>query len=165
MKIEIGDTIKALRKSRGMTQNEVADSIGYTQDYIKKIESGKSIPSYEALLKLSRFYNCNLTKYSYVLRDFKSTYSYNLFLELRSHISNKDIENIEICCRMLKNNPDFTTDEPFQLLLYAEALLKSVKEKDYLKAIELCIEGLKVDIPNFQISLIVLVKQNGTTSV
>lgn len=41
--------LRALRKQRGMTQKELADKIGQTQQRIAEIESGEFSPSLETL--------------------------------------------------------------------------------------------------------------------
>lgn len=145
----IGETLKALRTANNMTQEEVADALGYTRDYIKKLEKRNSEPSYQALEMYSKFFNCNLTKYILALDEFDSIEDYNLFRELKWQISNKNINAIENLFIQLKDNLNFSKGEPKQLLLYAEALIVCIKEKDFNRAINLCIEGLTLDIADF----------------
>ncbi len=150
----IGEVIKNLRLHKKMTRKNVAYATGYTIDYIKKLEQKDYTPSEEALRQLSRLYNCNLTKYNFVLKTFNSTKAYNDFIELRWHITNKDITKIEESFSLLKDDFDFQSYEPRQLIIYAEALISSVIHKNYTKSIELCLEGLKVDLPEFKLSII-----------
>ena len=61
---ELGRKIKALRKSKGMNQQEFAESIGYKQkSMISKIEAGEADMSYEKLLVLIREYMLNASEY------------------------------------------------------------------------------------------------------
>ncbi len=50
----LGKNIKYLRKSKGLTQSELADRIGVHPTYIGKIEGGKSNPSTILLFQISR---------------------------------------------------------------------------------------------------------------
>ena len=43
--MNIGKTIKALRKERGIRQIEMCKSLGVTQPYLSQIETGAKIPS------------------------------------------------------------------------------------------------------------------------
>lgn len=149
-----GETIKALRKSNKMTQDEVANALGYTKDYIKKLEKRNSEPSLQALELLSKLFNCNLKKYSIVLKEFTSIEAFNNFRELRFYISNGDIENIKRLSNLLENDDNFKSGEPLQLILYSKALVFCLVDKDYESAKNLCIQGIKIDVPNFNISKI-----------
>ena len=61
---ELGRKIKALRKSRGMNQQQFAESLGYKQkSMISKIEAGEAEMSYEKLLVLIREYSLNASEY------------------------------------------------------------------------------------------------------
>ncbi len=61
---ELGRKIKALRKSRGMNQQQFAESLGYKQkSMISKIEAGEAEMSYEKLLVLIREYMVNASEY------------------------------------------------------------------------------------------------------
>ena len=52
--------LRALRKQRGMTQRELADKIGQTQQRIAEIESGQYSPSLETLKPLLKALNAEL---------------------------------------------------------------------------------------------------------
>ncbi len=56
--------LRALRKQRGMTQKELADKIGQTQQRIAEIESGQFSPSLDTLKPILKALNAEL-----VLRD------------------------------------------------------------------------------------------------
>jgi Predicted transcriptional regulators len=50
-----GQSIKALRELRGLSQRELADATGFDRSYINSIENGKrKYPSYSMLLRLSK---------------------------------------------------------------------------------------------------------------
>lgn len=61
---ELGKKIKALRFSKGMNQQEFAESIGYKQkSMISKIEAGEAEMRYDKLLVLIREYNLNASEF------------------------------------------------------------------------------------------------------
>jgi two-component sensor histidine kinase len=50
----LGQRTRALRRSRGLTQANLAERLGITQEYLGKIERGLASPSFPLLLDLSR---------------------------------------------------------------------------------------------------------------
>ena len=51
-----GEKIKEFRKNKGLTQKELAESLGYSQDFLSAIEIGKVEPSREFLKKLNEIF-------------------------------------------------------------------------------------------------------------
>lgn len=58
----LGENIKRLRLSKGLTQAELANQIGKDQQSIQRLESGKSNPSYLYLLEISKGLEMNITE-------------------------------------------------------------------------------------------------------
>lgn len=56
MNIEIGKTIRELRKSKGITATFVAQNIGVTSSVLSEIERGKSNPTIDKVVALSDFF-------------------------------------------------------------------------------------------------------------
>ena len=54
IKQQIGSAVRAARKARGMSQQEVADAIGTTLETVSKCERGASAPSLEVFLSMVR---------------------------------------------------------------------------------------------------------------
>lgn len=52
--------LRALRKQRGMTQKELAEKIGQTQQRVAEIESGEFSPSLETLKPILKALNAEL---------------------------------------------------------------------------------------------------------
>lgn len=50
----LGTTLKALRKMRGMTQQQVSEATGLSRTSITNIESGRQAVSFENLEKIAR---------------------------------------------------------------------------------------------------------------
>ena len=59
-KQSITDQLRALRKQRGMTQRELAEKIGQTQQRIAEIESGEFSPSLDTLKPILKALNAEL---------------------------------------------------------------------------------------------------------
>ena len=50
----IGNRMRALRLSQGMTQNETAEKSGISENYYSRIETGKNSPSLEKLTAIAK---------------------------------------------------------------------------------------------------------------
>lgn len=53
----IGKNVKALRTSRGLTQEQLAEAIGLERKSITAIETGRTFISCEVLVNLSNYFN------------------------------------------------------------------------------------------------------------
>lgn len=62
MNMAVAETIKALRKQKGVSQEKLADAIDSHQVYISEIEKGKKIPSLTILHNFAIFFNISLTE-------------------------------------------------------------------------------------------------------
>lgn len=51
-----------LRKQRNLTQRQVAESLGISEVYVRKIEKGDSDPGRETMVKFQQFYQYELTE-------------------------------------------------------------------------------------------------------
>ncbi|NLY48413.1 MAG: helix-turn-helix transcriptional regulator [Clostridiales bacterium] len=55
--VNLGEKLKALRKSNNMTQKDLADRIGVSKSIISSYESGTRYPSYDVLVKMARIFH------------------------------------------------------------------------------------------------------------
>lgn len=55
--MEIGNTIRSLRKELGLTQTDLALKLGTTQDTVSLWELNKSLPDIPMLIKLCKLFN------------------------------------------------------------------------------------------------------------
>lgn len=51
---------KELRKSKNITQTELANAIGLTQQAVAKWESGRSKPMTDSIIKIASVFNCSM---------------------------------------------------------------------------------------------------------
>jgi transcriptional regulator with XRE-family HTH domain len=54
MTINLGDKIRQLRKSKGLTQELLAEQIGIDNKHLSRIEKNKHMPTYHVLKKLAK---------------------------------------------------------------------------------------------------------------
>ena len=60
IKNELGEKIRALRKSKGYTQGQLAALIGIDDKHLSKIQNGVHLPTYKTLKNLSQVLNLDL---------------------------------------------------------------------------------------------------------
>lgn len=58
--MNIGQSVKKLRKERDLRQGQLAESIGITQTYLSQIESGKKTANTSVLVKISEYFEIPL---------------------------------------------------------------------------------------------------------
>lgn len=66
----MGDRIREIRKKRGMTQEQLAEKIDVTLEYVSQIERGLKMPSMQVFVKLVEVLDVSA---DYLLRDSVST--------------------------------------------------------------------------------------------
>ena len=63
--IQLGKNIKRYRKLADMTQEQLANSTGYTDSHIGQIENAYGIPSFEAICRIAYALDVSLDQISY----------------------------------------------------------------------------------------------------
>lgn len=95
-----GKRIRALRKQKGLTQIQLADSLYISESYIALIESDKRNPSMEIVTKLADFF-CVTTDY---LINGKQTDTEMLLLkEWQNTVSGRDEKEIKSALNLVKS--------------------------------------------------------------
>ena len=59
--MEFCEKLQELRKSRGLTQEELAEKLYVSRTAISKWESGRGFPSIDSVRAISKFFSCQLT--------------------------------------------------------------------------------------------------------
>lgn len=62
-KIKLGKRIKELRKKKGLTQEQLAETIDMEQNSISVIESGRNFPTLGTLEKIAKVLNVELSDF------------------------------------------------------------------------------------------------------
>ncbi len=142
--IELHELIKRLRVSKGLTQKQLAEQLGYSVRQFIRIESGDVEVSKEAVELLSNAFNIDIHQYTSISSKFKTMECYEEYINLRNAVESLDIETVKDSCERLKNNPEFQDGEKLQLILYGEGLVIAHTQKNYNKSIEICFKALDV---------------------
>ncbi|WP_287471604.1 helix-turn-helix transcriptional regulator [Exiguobacterium sp.] len=86
----IGDRIKEIRKSKGLTQKKLADELGVSAQVVSNWEREYSYPDNDDLLKLSNFSNCPI---DYILKGDYIVENERLNLSHQFTLQEVDIED------------------------------------------------------------------------
>ena len=54
---EIGETLRTLRKKKGVTQTQVAKDLGIPLTTYNAYETGQNVPRHELMLKIANYYD------------------------------------------------------------------------------------------------------------
>ena len=93
--IKIGKNIKAIRKSNGHTQENLAEAIDVSVRYISDIEQDRAKPSYEILIKICNLYKITLDQILSKYLKTKENNSLEYSLAGFDNLSKKDKETIK----------------------------------------------------------------------
>lgn len=69
-KLTLGDRIKEVRKKKGLTQEELAELLDISVEFVSQIERGLKLPSMQVFIRLVEVLNASA---DYLLRDSVST--------------------------------------------------------------------------------------------
>ncbi len=99
-----GKRIKELRKSRNMTQEKLAELVGFEPNHITKIEAGKHFPQPEKLEILARIFDIQVKD----LFDFEHKLPVsNLKYKITEWLNEASDEEIEYIFKTIKNLKEF----------------------------------------------------------
>ena len=87
---QVQNRVRALRKERGLRQEELAGRLNVSQQTISRIENGGNSLAPEILASLSRFFNVSVD-YILCLSDYRGTY------ELAVSVNGMMEENYKLC--------------------------------------------------------------------
>lgn len=62
MNLALAETIRELRRRKGVSQEKLADAIDSHQVYISEIENGRKLPSLTVLLRMASFFGLRLSE-------------------------------------------------------------------------------------------------------
>lgn len=60
LKVLFGKRLRQLREEKGVTQEQLAEAVGYTPRHINRIEHGKSGPHFDQIDKMAEFLDVSL---------------------------------------------------------------------------------------------------------
>ncbi|ADL52232.1 DUF5680 domain-containing protein [Clostridium cellulovorans] len=88
--------LQALRKEKGLTQEEFAETIGVSRQAVAKWEAGQSYPDLDRLIEISNLYKVSIDK---LVKDCKENCSFN---EEKTYKDYADNEMICFLCKAKK---------------------------------------------------------------
>ena len=59
---QAGERLKALRKEKSITQEELAEVLGVSNRTVSRWENGRNMPDFDVLLQLAKFYNTDVNR-------------------------------------------------------------------------------------------------------
>ncbi len=71
---KFNELIKQKRKEKKLTQQEVADAVGITRNYLSDIENGRYSPSFKKSIELAKFLEIDLNLL-YQATEIRDTYT------------------------------------------------------------------------------------------
>lgn len=125
----IGENIKKYRQELKLTQKQLGEIIGISQQQIAQYESGKRTPKIETLAKISHALNVSIgdldLNYSYMLQDQEDAAS--LITQLKQFI--EDISNMDIT-EEIKQENILKANELIKITYELIKTIDSAKESD-----------------------------------
>ncbi len=97
-KIEIGKKIRITRNDKGMTQEQLAEAVGISTNYLSKIERGLNSPSAENFLKIIQILSLPLEAFGVMSQPDMNIHK----KELSQIIYNCDNQRIEALLPVVK---------------------------------------------------------------
>lgn len=111
--ILFGKTLKQLRKSRGLTQHQLADRLNLSQSQIKNWETDRFQPDLETLFNIASFFNVSLDVLVGFSNEFQDESIQQVLSEAQSTYGALDEAQRERFCkqvllfmRMIKDNQE-----------------------------------------------------------
>ncbi len=85
IRFNLGKRIKELRIKSSLTQQECGEKIGISQHQITLIESGKSFPKIQTLIKLSNIFSCNIYDFFFTIDEPEKNKIFNIIKKYPTH--------------------------------------------------------------------------------
>lgn len=105
----LGKRIKELRKSRNLTQEKLAELIGFEPNHVTKIEAGVHFPQPEKLEKLAQIFDLQVKD----LFDFEHKLpTENLRQKITAWLNDATPAELEYIFKTIKNLDEFKQNSP-----------------------------------------------------
>ena len=97
--MKLGEKIKLIRKSKGISQEELASTLKINRNFLSRIETGKSEPTASILKNIAKLFNSNLNS----LLDVKniSTNSDDKIKYITENCKNLNEKDIDFIIRII----------------------------------------------------------------
>lgn len=92
--MKLGEKIKQLRKSKGISQEELASMLKINRNYLSRIETGKSEPTSSILKHVAEIFSIDLNSLLDITDEDKNTDKVKYIVDNCRYLHDKDLEFI-----------------------------------------------------------------------
>lgn len=92
--MKLGEKIKSIRKSKGISQEELSSMLKINRNYLSRIETGKSEPTASILKHIAKIFNIDLNSLLEVSNEATSSDKIKYIIENCKYLTDKDIDFI-----------------------------------------------------------------------
>ncbi len=142
MKNSFSELLKQLRKADNLTQEDLANEIGFSRDTIKQVECGQRNPSLSLLNKLSYFFTMDLNKYYYAIENDQPIEVSKAFFEFKMYIETLELEKLKNAVEKYSRDDIFKYGIGLQLIYYGKSI--AYFEDDSAESITLTKKALEI---------------------
>lgn len=96
----IGLRIKNLRRSEGLSQEELAERMGISSKYLSSIERGKENPTLDTVIKLANALKIELSEIFNFSHEGKT--KKDLVTFITTLLKTRDEEKLKLACKLIK---------------------------------------------------------------
>ncbi|MDR0325313.1 MAG: helix-turn-helix domain-containing protein [Oscillospiraceae bacterium] len=148
----IGESVARIRKRCGLTQANVAESLGVSDSAISRIERGECIPPRYILQAMLQLFNMSLDDALSMLLDGSDCYEDDDFNDLRFAIRDEKYDRLRLLLVQIDEKKLIGKGMYRQLYIYAKVLMTPELEGHI--AINRLVEALKITKTNFSLDRI-----------
>lgn len=92
--MKLGEKIKQLRKSKGISQEELASMLKINRNYLSRIETGKSEPTSSILKNIAEIFSVDLNSLLDIIDEDKNTDKIKYIVDNCRYLHDKDLDFI-----------------------------------------------------------------------
>ena len=92
--MKLGEKIKQLRKSKGISQEELASMLKINRNYLSRIETGKSEPTSSILKNIAEIFSVDLNSLLDIIDEDRNTDKIKYIIDNCKYLHNKDLDFI-----------------------------------------------------------------------
>lgn len=92
--MKLGEKIKQLRKSKGISQEELASMLKINRNYLSRIETGKSEPTSSILKNVAEIFSIDLNSLLDITDEDKNTDKVKYIVDNCRYLHDKDLDFI-----------------------------------------------------------------------
>lgn len=127
--MSIGGNIKRIRKKRGLTQKELAERLGVTQQNLAQYENSKRFPKSETIAKIASALECSSSDLNDKLFDVDINYKIDYEPIIKNGVLSPNITDIDKMLKDIEELPFTIMTENEKVMVYFNSLNDIGKDK------------------------------------